>query len=124
MPPEVEFATKPGLARRMLERAFAAAVPAAWVTGDEVYGDDGDLRRWLEDAGHAYVLAVSCHHPVWQAGTKRGRIGSSPPCLRRRGPPSRPARGARASGSTTRRASGCPTRGTRARRGGCWRAAA
>jgi SRSO17 transposase len=70
VPPAVGFATKPGLARRMLERAFAAAVPAAWVTGDEVYGDDGDLRRWLEEAGHPYVLAVSCSHPVWQAGVQ------------------------------------------------------
>jgi hypothetical protein len=31
----------------MLERAFMAGVPAAWVTGDEVYGGDGKLRRWL-----------------------------------------------------------------------------
>jgi SRSO17 transposase len=30
------FATKPELARRMLERAFQARVPAAWVTGDSV----------------------------------------------------------------------------------------
>ena len=70
VPPEAEFATKPGLARRMLERAFAAAVPAAWVTGDEVYGDDGGLRCWLEDAGRPYVLAVSAHHPVWQGGAQ------------------------------------------------------
>jgi SRSO17 transposase len=70
VPREVEFATKPGLARRMLERAFAAGVPAAWVTGDEVYGDDGELRRWLEEAGRPYVLAVSGHHPVWRAGAQ------------------------------------------------------
>jgi SRSO17 transposase len=68
VPPEVEFATKPALAKRMLERAFAAGVPAAWVTGDEVYGDDGGLRRWLEAEGAPHVLAVSCDHPVWQAG--------------------------------------------------------
>src|SRR6186713_320737 len=36
VPADVAFATKPGLARRMLERAFAAEVPAAWVAGDEV----------------------------------------------------------------------------------------
>jgi SRSO17 transposase len=71
VPEEAAFATKPELARRMLERAFAAGVPATWVSGDEVYGDDGAFRRWLEEAaGCAYVLAVSCDHPVWQAGAQ------------------------------------------------------
>jgi SRSO17 transposase len=70
VPPAVTFATKPELAKQMLARAFAAAVPAAWVTGDEIYGDDGALRRWLEAGNHPYVLAVSCHHPVWLAGTQ------------------------------------------------------
>ena len=37
--PEVGFATKPELAQAMLERAFAAGVPASWVVGDSVYGD-------------------------------------------------------------------------------------
>src|SRR5215204_2144399 len=40
IPDDVTFATKPELARRMLERALDAGVPAAWVTGDEVYGGD------------------------------------------------------------------------------------
>jgi SRSO17 transposase len=68
VPTAAVFATKPSLARRMLERAFAAKVPAAWVAGDEVYGDATDLRRWLEARGAAYVLAVSCSHRLWQAG--------------------------------------------------------
>jgi SRSO17 transposase len=68
VPAAVAFATKPKLARRMLERAFAAEVPAAWVAGDAVYGDASDLRRWLEGQGAAYVLAVSCSHMIWQAG--------------------------------------------------------
>jgi SRSO17 transposase len=71
IPEEVTFATKPDLATQMLERAFAAAVPAAWVAGDEVYGNDSDLRRWLETEDHPYVLAVSCDHPVWQGGTQQ-----------------------------------------------------
>src|SRR5919202_3435015 len=40
VPPTVPFATKAALARGMLQRAFAARVPAAWVTGDTVYGVD------------------------------------------------------------------------------------
>lgn len=57
--PEVEFASKPELARAMLERAFASGVPASWVVGDSVYGDARPLRLWLEDQEKAYVLAVS-----------------------------------------------------------------
>jgi SRSO17 transposase len=68
VPEEVEFATKPELAHRMLQRAFSAEVPAAWVTGDEVYGDATDLRRWLEEERRPYVLAVSCSHPLWHQG--------------------------------------------------------
>jgi len=71
VPEAVTFATKPALATRMLERAFGAAVPAAWVTGDEIYGDAPDLRRWLEQNHYPYVLAVSCSHPVWRDGTQR-----------------------------------------------------
>jgi SRSO17 transposase len=70
VPETVAFATKPVLARQMLARAFAAGVPVAWVTADEIYGDATDLRRWLETNHHAYVLAVSCAHPVWQDGVQ------------------------------------------------------
>ena len=59
------FATKPQLARRMLARAFTAGVPAQWVTGDSVYGDDRRLRMWLESRPQAYVLAVSGKEYVW-----------------------------------------------------------
>jgi len=44
---------------RMLKRAFDAGVPAAWVTGDSVYGDNRQLRMWLEEHEYAHVLAVS-----------------------------------------------------------------
>jgi SRSO17 transposase len=59
------FATKPQLARQMLARAFTAGVPAKWVTGDSVYGDDRRLRMWLESCPQAYVLAVSGKEYVW-----------------------------------------------------------
>jgi SRSO17 transposase len=71
VPDEVTFATKPELATRMLERAFAAQVPAAWVAGDEIYGDDTELRRWLEAERHPYVLTVSCDHAIWQGGMQQ-----------------------------------------------------
>jgi SRSO17 transposase len=64
IPADVTFATKPQLARRMIERAVAAKVPFAWVAGDEVYGDNGPLRTWLEQQHIAYVLAVACDHRV------------------------------------------------------------
>jgi SRSO17 transposase len=70
IPPEVGFATKGELAKTMLARVFAAEVPAAWVTGDEVYGNDGDLRRWLEEQARSYVLAVARSHPVWHQGAQ------------------------------------------------------
>lgn len=65
VPEAVRFATKGSLARSMLERAFAAGVPAAWVVGDTVYGADPGLRPWLERERRAYVLAVPKTHRVW-----------------------------------------------------------
>ena len=61
---EVSFATKPELAWRMIERAAEAAVPFAWVTGDEVYGGNPKLRRRLEERRLPYVMAVACSEPV------------------------------------------------------------
>jgi SRSO17 transposase len=71
VPPEVHFATKGELAKHLLARAFAAAVPAGWVTGDEVSGNDGGLRRWLETEPQPYVLAVARSHPIWDGGVQR-----------------------------------------------------
>ena len=48
VPPAVGFATKGELAQAMLARGFAAGVPAAWVAGDEVYGNAGHRHGWLE----------------------------------------------------------------------------
>jgi SRSO17 transposase len=71
IPPERQFATKPELARRMLERAFQAGLPAAWVVGDSVYGDDRRLRMWLEAQDQAYVLMVSGKEYVWLGWRQR-----------------------------------------------------
>jgi len=62
IPAETAFATKPALARRMILDALDAGVPAAFVTGDEVYGNDSKLRVCLEERRVGYVLAVACNH--------------------------------------------------------------
>ena len=67
VPPSVGFATKPELGHTMLERAFAAEVPCAWVTGDCVYGGDHRLRRLIEAHGRGYVLAVRNNQSFGQA---------------------------------------------------------
>jgi SRSO17 transposase len=66
VPADVTFATKPQLALKMVERALDAGVPAAWVVGDEVYGDDSKLRRGLEQRRQPYVLTVSSQHRIWK----------------------------------------------------------
>jgi SRSO17 transposase len=65
VPEAVEFATKPQLARRMLERARTAGISAGWVTADTVYGGDRRLRIWLEEQGLAFVLEIACKEPLW-----------------------------------------------------------
>jgi SRSO17 transposase len=65
VPQEVEFATKPQLARQMLQRALERGVPCKWVTADEVYGGDRHLRIWLEDQEQPFVLAVTSNEPLW-----------------------------------------------------------
>jgi SRSO17 transposase len=67
VPEQVGFQTKPQLARGMLERALDAGVPASWVTADEVHGGDPALRRFLEDRGVPYVLAVKGSEPLGTA---------------------------------------------------------
>jgi SRSO17 transposase len=73
VPEEVKFRTKPQLARVLLERALDAGVPASWVTADEVYGGDPALRRFLEDRGVSYVLAVKGTEPLRTATQGSGR---------------------------------------------------
>ncbi|MBE3200377.1 MULTISPECIES: IS701 family transposase [Parafrankia] len=70
VPDSVTFATKPTLARQMIAKALDVGVPARWVTGDEVYGNDPALRATLARRGLGYVLAVARSH---QIDTKAGR---------------------------------------------------
>jgi SRSO17 transposase len=71
IPQDRRFATKPQLAQQMLARALGAGMPAQWVTGDSVYGEDRRLRMWLEGEKQAYVLAVSGKEYVWLGWQQR-----------------------------------------------------
>ena len=64
VPDDVEFLTKPALATGMLTRVLRAGVPARWVAGDEVYGNDPGLRAECETERIGYVLAIGCDRRV------------------------------------------------------------
>ncbi|MFC3824287.1 IS701 family transposase [Planomonospora venezuelensis] len=64
IPDSVVFATKPVMARAMLERTLAAGVPARWITADEGYGGDYRFRSFCERHGMGYVVAVPCSQSV------------------------------------------------------------
>ena len=71
VPEDAGFQTKPRLAQRMLERALESGVPFGWVAGDEVYGNDRNLRLWLEREGIAHVVAIKSNEKLW-AWTDKG----------------------------------------------------
>ncbi|WP_017578578.1 IS701 family transposase [Nocardiopsis kunsanensis] len=58
VPQDVEFATKPELARQMIHAALEH-VPHAWVAGDEVYGRNPGLRSYLEQQRVGYVMEMA-----------------------------------------------------------------
>ena len=55
----------------MLERAVGSGIPFGWVTGDEVYGNDRNLRLWLERRDLPHVLAIKSNEKLW-AWTDKG----------------------------------------------------
>jgi SRSO17 transposase len=60
VPEEVDFATKPRIARRLSARALAAQVPFSCVAADSVYGT-GAIETMLRKAGQGYVLGVAAN---------------------------------------------------------------
>src|SRR5260370_22294 len=59
IPETVLFQTKCELARRLMQRLHPAQVPISWVVADTVYGNNLDLRTWLEEHQYSFVLAVA-----------------------------------------------------------------
>ena len=109
VPDDVQFATKPELARLMLGRALDAGVPAAWVTADEAYGKDGKFRDFLEQRRIGCVVAVPKNQAVaGDAGTSRAEVlAAHAPA--RRGSAAAAGTGPKGPGSSTGPPPPCPT---------------
>ena len=73
VPEDAVFRTKPQLAQLMLERAADSGVPFSWFTGNEVYGSDRKLRRWLEREEIPHVMAIKSNEKLW-AWTEKGPL--------------------------------------------------
>jgi SRSO17 transposase len=68
---QTEFATKPQIARRMIERAIKADVPFRWIVGDSVYGSESKMRSWLEKREISYVLGITGQYRVFWDGARQ-----------------------------------------------------
>jgi SRSO17 transposase len=75
VPQEVDFATKPRIARRLIARALAAQVPFSFVAADRVYGT-GDIETMLRKAGKGYVLGVAANQ-LFRAWGKRQLVDAT-----------------------------------------------
>lgn len=64
IPDDLEFATKPQLAMRQLDRLTTTELPAKWAAFDEVYGRSEALRKKAAAAGLAYVAIIPCDYLV------------------------------------------------------------
>ena len=84
VPADVEFATKPKLAGRMLARAVATGCRARWATGDEVYGADPELRKTTAGLGLGYVYAIGSNRTVTTPTGQTQRVDELALSLRRR----------------------------------------
>ena len=76
VPPGIAFATKPGLALAMIERAIVANVPFGWVAADSIYGV-GAIEMALRRAGKGYVLGVNATQPFNSWGDKPPVAGTA-----------------------------------------------
>ena len=74
VPTDVAFATKPLLARQMIERALSAGLRPQWVLADEAYGSDRKFRRFLESRRQPYVVAVKCDLRLFRPDRSRRRL--------------------------------------------------
>ena len=105
VPDAVDFATKQTLAIGMLARALDAAVPAGWVTADEVtVSTIGCGQPWNNAECHTcsqFRSTSMSSRPSRTRSPNAAPIRSQRDCRRRRGRRSPPATGRKAPASTT-----------------------
>ena len=77
IPDDLAFATKPQLARQMIEGALDAGLECGFVTADEAYGLDPFLRAALQERQIGYVLAIARNHRVPVTGHVRERVDTT-----------------------------------------------
>lgn len=58
IPPEIQFATKPQLAQKMLARSWAEGIAMQWVVADTTYGNSPGLRNFIHDEKRYYVMEI------------------------------------------------------------------
>lgn len=58
VPSDLTFATRPQQVIEMLQDARAAKVPFAWFTADEEFGQNPELREFLENEQVPYVMGI------------------------------------------------------------------
>jgi SRSO17 transposase len=75
VPEEVDFATKPQIARKMIAQAVRAKVPFGFVAADSVYGT-GSIETMLRKAGKGYVLGVAANH-VFHSWSQKQVVGGT-----------------------------------------------
>ncbi|MGH3262991.1 MAG: IS701 family transposase, partial [Trebonia sp.] len=78
IPAETEFKTRPQQVIDMIEDTRAAAVPFAWFTADEEFGQNPGMREYLQAAGIAYVMAVPKNTRYTDTAGDTGQIQDAP----------------------------------------------
>ena len=75
VPEDVDFATTPQIARKMIAQAVRAKVPFGFVAADSVYGT-GSIETMLRKAGKGYVLGVAANH-VFHSWSQKQVVGGT-----------------------------------------------
>jgi len=71
IPSAIGFQTKPQLAQEMLDQVWDEGLRVGYVTGDTLYGNAPQLRNFIADREHLYVLGLGSQHHVLYEGSSQ-----------------------------------------------------